>query len=185
LITHQCFVIHHLLRANAQGCNHILRLEVPCFCKSAASQVHPDALRDKLQQIAVPRDNFDCQPAGGCLDGYRTQYVIRFCAFLFQPGDMECVHHLADAFHLRSQIIRHLGAGGFVIREHVIPKRLAGIKRNRQVFRAILFEDAQQHGGKAENARRGFTTAGLQSLCTAHGKSKIGTIGKSMPINQV
>ena len=84
---------------------------------------------------------------------HRTEDIIGFEAFHLKAGDIKGIHQLADAVDLRAQVSRHLGAGGFISRENLIPEGFAGIEGNRQVIRFFLLENADQLARKAVGPR--------------------------------
>ena len=129
------------------------------------SQIDDNALVDQLEQIAVAGNYFDAQTLPGSPVRGRTEHIIRFKPFHFQARDIERIHNLADALNLQAQIIRHLGAGGFIFRVNFISKSFPGVEGNRQIIRFFLFEDAQQFTDKAVCSGRRFASGSLPT-CT-------------------
>ena len=59
------------------------------------------------------------------------------------------------------RVLGHLGAGGFIVGENLVPEGLAGVESYGQVIRLFLLENAQQFAGKAVDSRGRFAFRGL------------------------
>ena len=101
LVPDQGLVIHHLVGPDVEFVHHIIdRDEVLII----ARQVDDGAVIDQLEQVAVARDDLYTQTLLGCPDRCGTEHIVGFISLHLEAGDIERIHHLADALHLRAQI---------------------------------------------------------------------------------
>ena len=113
-IADQGLVIHHLVGAHAQVLQHIFGKIIFGIGAALAGQIHQDALVDELQQVTVAGDDLDAKALRGQLVSQAAEHIVGLVAFQLEARDIEGVYKLPDAFHLRAQVIRHLGPRGFI-----------------------------------------------------------------------
>ena len=86
---------------------------------------------------------------------------------------------------MRTQVIGHFLAGGFVILKKVITKSSALVKSDGEVIGLVLFEDFDQGAGKTKNTRGGFAFGCGKAGCATAGEREIITIGDGVSVQQI
>jgi len=144
-VPYQRLVIDDLFRQDAELALDIFRKVVFAGVGFAVGEGNYHAVGHQLQQVAVSGDYLNAQPFFPRRpDCQAADDVIRFVVFQFQPGNIEGIHHLADALHLPAQVFGHFGASALVFRIEVVSEGAAGIERDSQIVGLVLFQDAQQ-----------------------------------------
>ena len=185
-ISEESLVIHHLVWEDAELLFHVLGKKVFVLVGARVGKRHHDTVGDHLEQVPVSGDDFNPQAfLVGRPDGQAANHIVGFIVFHFYPRDTEEVHHLANAFNLLAQILRHFSPGGFVLPVKLMPESPAGIEGNRHVIRFLLFQDSYQHAGKAINARGGFARAGGPARVSAGCQREIRAVSDGMTVKQV
>ena len=79
------------------------------------------------------------------------EHIIGLIALQLDAREAKGIHQLADAGHLRAQVVGHFGAGGLVIGKNLVAKGVPAVKGHSQIFGFFVFEQAQQHAGKTKH----------------------------------
>ncbi len=114
---------------------------------------HDDARPHELHQVLVGGD--DGHVAAGIDDLARVagDEVVRFEALLFDAGDVERLHGVADQRELRNELVRRRRPVGLVLLIDRVAEGLArGVEYHRQVRRRLrglrLAQELPQHGAE-------------------------------------
>ncbi len=183
LVTDERFVIHDMLGEYAKFFDNVL---VGDEIFIVARKIDNGALAHELEQVAVAGDDLDTESLFGGDARHGAEHIVRFKAFHFQARNVERIHHFADAFDLRTQIIGHFFARAFIFREHCVAKSFAYIKSDCQVFGLFVFKDAQQLASEAINSSSGFAFRCLPALTSANsGEGEVHAIGEGVSVNEV
>ncbi len=139
----------------------------------------------QLEQITITGDDLDPQPL--LTTEYATEPSTSSASYpsISNAGDIEGIHDLADAFHLGTQLIRHLFPGAFVFGEQIIAESSTDIERHGQVFGMLLFQELEQNTGETEYSGGRFTFMRAETRAGAAGKRKISAVSQRMTIDQI
>ncbi len=175
-----------MFRQDAELALDIFRKVVFAGVGFAVGEGNYHAVGHQLQQVAVSGDYLNAQPFFPRRpDCQAADDVIRFVVFQFQPGNIEGIHHLADALHLPAQVFGHFGASALVFRIEVVSEGAAGIERDSQIVGLVLFQDAQQGAGEAEHASGWLARAGCPTGGAAGSEREVGTVGQRVAVQKV
>ena len=182
-VAHQGLVIYDLIGPHAQVALHLLGQVILGFGELAARQVHHHPLVDQLQQVAVAGDDLDPQAFLYRLHGDAAEDVIGLVAFQFQARNAKGVHHLADAHHLRAQVVGHFFPGSLVRREILVAEGVAPVEGYSQIIRLLLFQQAQQHAGEAKHPRGGLAIRSRKARTAACREGKEGAVCQGVSVD--
>ena len=131
--------------------------ELPRFYDAA-----PDRRGDQLRQILIAGGHHGLHAEAGCIHGQRSDHIVCFNAFHHQNRPAHGGHDLMNRLNLRTQIVWHRSALGFVLRVHIVTESFAFcIENTGDVCCRIIAAQTAQHIDHAVNR-----TGGL-ALCIA------------------
>jgi hypothetical protein len=110
-----------------------------------------DAIADKLQQVGVAGDDGDVIALGGGLGREGADHVVGLEAAHLADRDGERLHQLADARHLRPQLVGHRRAVGLVVGAQVVAESAPDVEGHHDLVGAIALQHRDQHQREAED----------------------------------
>ncbi len=144
--------LHHLLRRHAEFLDHLRYADAAIL----HGVVHGDAIGDELHQVLVGRHDGGGRTALAGLPHIGGDQIVGLEAHLFQAGQVEGAHRLADQRELRDQIVRGRRPVRLVFRIDLVAEgdfRL--VEDDRQMRRPVvlghLAQQLPQHVAEAEH----------------------------------
>ena len=179
-VAHQAFQLDQLPGLQAVLVAEGLQSPDDVLLAAAPWQLHADALRQQLQDVAVAGDDAQVEVFIRDEAHHGADDVIGLVAFLRQHGNVEGLHHFLDALDLRPQLVGHLFARALVVAVEFLAAAESAVETHGQVLRLFPLQDVQQGAREAVGGVGGFAGAGAEGL---HRQGEVLPVGQGVAVD--